>query len=176
MRKTVLYIAMSLDGFIADEQGGVGWLSGHGEDISDPGGYEAFIKTIGTVVMGRATFDQIVTELSPDAWPYEGLESYVISSREAPPCAPVHFTRESPVELVERLRVKEGRDIWICGGARVAQSLLAAGLIDSLRIFVIPTLLGGGVRLFGPLGEECPLRLVGTREQDGIVELSYVSR
>lgn len=72
MGKIVLYLAMSVDGYIADEQGGVGWLGGDGSEPDAPGSYPAFYETVDTIVMGWTTYRQIVTELSPDSWPYEG--------------------------------------------------------------------------------------------------------
>ena len=73
MRRTVLYMAVSLDGFIADENGGIDWLNKYdGGEM-----YEEFLRTVDTVVMGRRTYNQIINELSPDKWVYEGLKSYV---------------------------------------------------------------------------------------------------
>ena len=70
MRKVTLFIAMSLDGYIADSKGKVDWLEGQDENVESPDIYGEFIKDIDTVIMGRNTYDQIVTELSPDDWVY----------------------------------------------------------------------------------------------------------
>ena len=157
MRKTVLYIALSLDGFIADSAGGVGWLHGHDPALEE-GSYGEFAATVDTVIMGRRTYDQVRGEHRPaDAAP-EG----------------VTFTDEAPDKLLRRLRALPGRDIWICGGAETAMQLLRAGEIDVLRLSLIPTLLGGGRRLFGPLGREQRLRFLGCRAINGIAELTYV--
>ena len=82
MRKVILYIAMSLDGYIADKNGGVDWLSGQGAEGAEEGTYSEFIKGIDTVVMGWNTYVQVKTELSPEIWPYEELTSYVITHRK----------------------------------------------------------------------------------------------
>ena len=74
------------------------------------------------------------------------------------------------------LKTRPGRDIWLCGGAALAQALAAAGLIDRYEITVIPTLLGGGVPLFGALEQEQKLRLLGTGTFNGMAELIYVPR
>ena len=73
MRKVVLYIAMSLDGYIADSTGKVDWLNGHGSEEENVDTYSAFIRDVDTVIMGWNTYDQVTTELSPDEWVYKGL-------------------------------------------------------------------------------------------------------
>ena len=80
MRKVILYIAVSLDGFIADRQGGVDWLerASNGEEDS---GYDEFIQKVDTVLMGYKTYHQVTTQLSPDQWPYQGLTTYVLTHR-----------------------------------------------------------------------------------------------
>lgn len=77
MRETVLYIGMSLDGYIADCDGGVGWMGGQDPTDESAGSYPEFLHTVDTVMMGRNTYHQIVTELSPEEWVYAGLRSYV---------------------------------------------------------------------------------------------------
>ena len=155
MGKTVLYLAMSVDGYIADEQGDVNWLGGDGSQPDAPGSYPAFYDTVDTVVMGWTTYHQIVTELSPDSWPYQGRPCYVVTHRQEPD--------------------REG-NIWICGGASVAGQLLKEGRIDRLWLSVIPTVLGKGVRLFPDMEQEFPLKLVGTEQYNGIVDLVYEKR
>lgn len=78
-RKVILYIAQSLDGYIARENGMVDWLSGEGKEENVDFGYEDFLSGIDTVIMGRRTYEQIINDLSPDKWPYEGKKSYVFT-------------------------------------------------------------------------------------------------
>ena len=85
MRKTILYIAMSLDGYIADKNGSVDWLTGQGTDEENVDTYSEFVKDIDTVVMGWNTYAQVITELSPGKWPYENLTSYIITHRNEKP-------------------------------------------------------------------------------------------
>ena len=80
MKKVVLYIAMSLDGYICDEEGQVDWLSGHGDDDSE-GSYENFIQNVDTVIMGRTTYQQVTSVLSPDTWPYDGIAELIYERR-----------------------------------------------------------------------------------------------
>lgn len=173
MRKVTLFIAMSLDGYIADKDGGVDWLNGQEEDGENMDTYSEFIKTIDTIIMGWNTYHQVITELSPEEWVYPEQISYVITHREIPSTERIRFTSESPCDLVKRLREEEGNGIWICGGASIVRQLMETDLIDTLHISVIPTLLGDGVRLFGPLEKEQKLRLVKTQSYNGITDLVY---
>ena len=85
MGKLVLYLAVSVDGYLADEQGGVGWLGGDGSEPENFGSYPAFYETVEVILMGWSTYHQIVTALSPDSWPYEGRPCYVVTHRRASP-------------------------------------------------------------------------------------------
>ena len=177
MRNVILFIAMSLDGYIADRNGGVDWLAGQDEHAETADFYAAFQPGIDTVVMGWNTYHQIVTELSPDEWVYAGLTSYVVTHREgAAPADGIVFTAQNPCDLVRELKQGAGKDIWICGGADIVQQLVEADLIDEYDISVIPTLLGGGIRLFGQGAEETKLRLIRTQVSNGMVELVYARR
>ena len=148
MRKISLFIAMSLDGYIADSTGGVDWLKGQGSDDENIDSYSEFIKNIDTILMGWNTYHQIVTELSPNEWIYGDFTTYVISHNEHDSSEKVRFTDTSPVDLAERLKKENGKEIWICGGANLIGQLVNADLIDCYYITVVPTLLGSGIRLF----------------------------
>lgn len=175
MRRVTLFIAMSLDGFIADTKGGVDWLAGQDDGVEEDS-YAQFIRDIDTVVMGGRTYRQISKELSPESWPYRDLTSYVVTRRRQADREGIVFTAEHPCDLVRRLRLMDGRGIWICGGAQVAQQLAEKDLIDRYHLSVIPTLLGNGIPLFGALPCERKLRLAGTRTYNGITDLIYERR
>lgn len=176
MRSVILYIAMSLDGYIADREGGVDWLAGQEPGQDMPDSYNTLLERIDTVLLGWNTYHQLTTQLSPGQWPYEGLDCYVFTHRSLPPGDGITFTDADPCALVRELKTRPGRDIWLCGGAALAQALAAAGLIDRYEITVIPTLLGSGVPLFGALEQEQKLRLLGTGTFNGMAELIYVLR
>ena len=175
MRKAILYIAMSLDGYIADQNGGVSWLVGDGSDSGHPGSYPDFIQTVDTVVLGYRTYHQIVSELSPENWVYHGLKSYVLTHRKLASTEEISFTDQSPADLVSKLKNDSGSGIWICGGADVVNQLLESRLIDEFFISVIPTVLGGGVRLF-TAERPMDLSLLSVLHYNGIVELRYCLR
>lgn len=176
MRKIVLFIAMSLDGYIADTDGGVGWLSGQTPDADDMVSYDKFIKDIDIVIMGAKTYHQIATELSPDDWIYHGLTSYIITHHPTQSTDEIKFTDEDPSQLVNRLKAEKGKDIWICGGAAIVGQLIKDDLIDKYYISVIPTILGGGIRLFDAAEKEMKLKLIETQSYNGITDLVYERR
>lgn len=176
MRKTILYIAMSLDGYIADINGKVNWLTGENIDNSSMDNYLKFINGIDTVVMGRTTYNQIVTELSPDNWVYSGMKSYVITSSPFKSSEEIISTSQNVCELVKDLKQKNGKDIWICGGANITNQLINNNLIDIYHISIIPTILGNGIKLFGLFDSEIELKLLSTNSYNGIVELVYKNR
>ena len=157
MAKVNLFIAMSLDGYIADSKGSVGWLTGQGEDEDNIDTYSEFVKDIDTVIMGWNTYHQIITELSPDEWVYDDFTTYVVTHDPKPSSDKIYFTDECPVELVKKLREGSGKGIWICGGANLIQQLVKADVIDGYYITVIPTILGAGIRLFEKADHEIKL-------------------
>ena len=114
---------MSLDGYIADANGGVDWLEGQNPEEGDGNSYDNFIREIDTVVMGWNTYRQIATELSPQQWVYEGLTSYVLTHRKIEKMDGIIFTDESPCGLIQRLRRKPGKDIWICEGSKYGRAV-----------------------------------------------------
>lgn len=176
MRKVVLYIAASLDGFIADKLNGVSWLCGDGSDKDNFGTYNDFLKSIDTVIMGYTTYNQIVTDLSPEKWVYEDLKSYVITHRNLESNEKITFTNQSVEDLVKHLKSTKGKDIWICGGATIVNQLIKENMIDEYRISIIPTLLGGGVKLFSEFDNEIKLKHISTVSYNGINELVYCRR
>lgn len=176
MRKVVLFIAMSLDGYIADDCGGVSWLKGQGNEEENIDVYSEFVKDIDTVLMGWNTYHQITTEFSPREWVYSDFVTYVLAHKKCSASGSIQFTGEDPASLLKTLKMKEGRDIWICGGANLAQQLISADLIDKYYISVIPTLLGKGIRLFGSIEKELKLKLCSVQTYNGITDLVYVRR
>lgn len=176
MRETVLFIAMSLDGFIADCNGGVGWLHGQGSDSENVDVYSEFVKGIDIVLMGWNTYDQVTTELSPAEWIYSDFTTYVFTHREMDSTEQIHFVNENPATLLERLKSKDGKNIWICGGANIVRQLMKDDLLDQFYISVIPIILGSGIRLFDNTEKEIKLKLLKTQTYNGITDLIYIRR
>ncbi len=176
MRKVVLFIAMSLDGYVADKSGGVAWLGGDGSDETNFGTYAEFIDTVDTVILGRKTYTQIVTELSPDNWVYTGMKSYVMTREEHESSEEISFVNGDVCDLITEIKEQEGKNIWICGGAAIANALHKKGLIDTYHVSVIPSILGEGTRLFDKCESETKLKLIKTVSYNGIVDVIYEKR
>ncbi len=160
-QRVVYFAAVSLDGFIADAAGGVDWLTGLGGD----GSYERFFERVGSLVLGRATFDQVLGW----GWPYGDKPAAVLTSRPLPEDAPPSSFAargDDLAGLVARLRETEG-DVWIVGGGQTANAFLQAGLLDEVELGVMPILLGSGIPLFPPGGVPYALELVGVDGQAG---------
>jgi dihydrofolate reductase len=174
LRKVVLYISLSLDGYIADVGGDVGWLGGQDPDYTGDYGYEAFICTADTVLMGARTYRQVTEELSPDCWPYQGLETYILTHRPEPDTPERRFVDGSPTELLRRLRQEEGGNIWICGGADLIRQCM--GEIDEFHLSIMPILLGNGTPLFPEGGPPLTLRLTDLRQENGVIDCVYQRR
>lgn len=176
MKKISLFIAMSLDGYIADSKGSVEWLTGQGNDEDNIDSYSEFVKDIDTVVMGWNTYHQIVTELSPEDWVYDDFTTYVVTHKQKKSSDKIHFVNKNPVELIKELRKENGNGIRICGGANLIQQLVRADIIDCYYITVIPTILGSGIRLFEKADHEIKLRLLKTQSYNGMMDLIYAKR
>ena len=139
MSKVVLYIAASLDGYIAGKNDDLSWLDpyqGRGEDY----GYSDFIKTIGTAIMGSRTYER---SLKHPEQMIHGLKTYVLSERLFPllPDGNVKFYSGNLEALVTKVMKENKKDVWIVGGGQVVSSFLHAGLVDDVIHFVVPVLL-----------------------------------
>jgi dihydrofolate reductase len=173
MRKVELFIAMSLDGYVARVDGDVSWLGGQDPDNQSMGSYDEFIKNIDTIVMGYTTYHQIVTELSADEWVYAGMKSYVLTHRNIENRDDITFVNQDVKSLIDELKKQEGKNIWICGGPDVVNQLIKDELIDRYTVTVIPTILGRGIRLFYEENNEIKLKLIKTETNNGMVDLVY---
>ncbi len=177
MRKTTLFIATSLDGYIADSNKSVGWIAGQNESEDMPDTYSGFIQDIDTVIMGRNTYRQIVTELSPEEWPYANMQTYVMTHQTGYADAPnIQFLNADLCAFIEGLKQKDGKGIWICGGTDIVNQLIKKDLIDVFHITVTPIILGGGTRLFNEPTNPIKLKLVQTQHYNGFVEMIYEHR
>lgn len=176
VKKVSLFIAMSLDGYIADSKGGVSWLTGQGDDSENIDSYSEFVKDIDTILMGRNTYHQLITELSPDVWVYDDFITYVITHEENVSSDKIIFANENPGDLIKKLKEQGGKGIWVCGGADIVQQLVNENLIDIYYITVIPTILGSGIRLFENGKNEIKLKLLHTQNYNGMIDLIYTRR
>jgi len=185
MGATQYYLAQSLDGYIAESDGGLDWLMGfEGEsevetEVEGPmatdGSYERFFEGVGALAMGSATYEFVLAHQRA-GWPYEGTPSWVFTSRElpVPEGADVRFA-SGPVRPVhEEMAAAAGeRNIWMMGGGDLAMQFADENLLDELHLTMVPVVLGEGIPTF-PRRLRRRLRLTGTRPfGNGMVELRY---
>jgi dihydrofolate reductase len=171
--RTSVFVGASVDGFIARSNGELDWLPVGG---GEPHGYDEFIATVDTIVIGRKTFE---TVLGFDGWPYGdkrvvvlGSESIDLSAAVARGAA-VEQMGGPPAAIVASLAARGARHLYVDGGVTI-QRFLQAGLIDRLVITRVPVLIGNGIPLFGSLPEDVHLRHVATRSfPSGLVQSEY---
>lgn len=169
-----VFIATSLDGFIARQDGDIGWLLQR-DDPAEDHGYLAFIADKDMIVMGRGSYE---TVLAFDTWPYD-LPVLVLSEqlRDAPvPEAlqgKVRFSSQAPSEVMAELALQGVRRVYLDGG-KLVQSFLRDGLIADMVITTVPVLIGAGRPLFGTLSQDIDLTLVSSRSfPSGLVQSTY---
>jgi dihydrofolate reductase len=147
MNKIILYIAISLDGFIADINGGVDWLPHPKDDTElEAVGYKDLMERIDTILMGSRSYKQI---LSFGDWGWPDKQTYVFTSGQLETDKPyISITDDIPVEFMVKFKDrKPDKDIWLLGGAQLAQSFAQEDLIDEVILTIIPQTLGEGIPL-----------------------------
>jgi dihydrofolate reductase len=174
--RATVYIATSLDGYIARPDGNLDWLLGATPVPGEDYGYQAFMDTVDVIVMGRATYEKV---LSFGGWPYGGKQVVVLASRPVaigPERArDVEWLRGEPETVLRALADRGLQHAYVDGGVTV-QRFLAAGLVQRLIVTRVPVLIGAGVPLFGSLPRDVPLRHVGTRSwPNGFVQSEYAT-
>lgn len=172
-RKVILYVAVSLDGYIADRHGSVAFLEGKDPSYDRDYGYQEFLSGVDTVLMGRKTYQQIMDELSPDDWPYPDLKSYIFTRHEIDDRRGIAFVQKKPTKFVAELKEKPGRNIWVCGGSDIANQLISAGLIDEYHLHIMPVILGGGIPLFNRPYPDLHLCIEAIHEVNGVIDVTY---
>lgn len=167
-RDVVYSVAASLDGYIADPDGGYGWIPE--EPAID---WEAFVARFDTVVMGRRTWEVVSRDGGGSFLPE--MDLVVFSRTLEPEDHPrARITGDDPATVVDGLRRRPGRDIWLMGGGVLFRSLLDAGLVDRVEVAIVPVLLGRGIPLLPEREDEVRLRLRGQRSYpSGMVLLEY---
>ena len=173
-RKVILFIAATLDGYIATQDEDLSFLSIvnlEGEDY----GYEEFIRNVDTVIMGRKTYDWIMKEVKE--YPHPDKDSYIITRTPRPDMNRIKFYSGNLKDLIKHLKLDDnGKNIFIDGGAELIDVLLKENLIDEFIISIIPIILGDGIRLFKDGRPELHLTLMHSKcYATGLVQLHYKS-
>lgn len=167
MKRVKLFIATSLDGYIARSNGDIDWLY-----TDQDYGYTNFLKNIDTVLMGGKTYRQV---LDFGDWPYATKKSYVFThDLQSESTEDITFIHHDIAGCVRRLKEEKGKDIWLVGGAAINTILLEAGLIDELWLFKMPVLLGSGIPLFHQSEQENWFQIKDVEEfESGLLKMVY---
>lgn len=172
-RKIILNLAMSIDGYIADEDGGFDWIVGDGDsslNTNNKWDFNKFLENIDVVVMGKKCYD---SNFHND---YKNKKVYVATSKELEDYDNIHFINGDIVKVIEEERQKEGKDIYLFGGGIVIDNFIKADVIDEYIIGVIPTILGKGIPLFPGNNPKIDLHLEEYFVEDGIMIMRYSKR
>ena len=168
-RNLILFIAVSLDGYIATKEDSLDWLfsvEGEGDN-----GYSDFYETVDTVIMGKKTYDWVMDNI--DEFPYQNKACYVFTRSDVKDTEHVQFVRDDVVHFTDQLKEQEGRNIWIVGGGELLSSFMEEQLIDEMILTIAPVIIGGGIPLFKEGQYQTDFTLKGTRKFNQFVELHY---
>ncbi len=168
MRKLILYIAASTDGYIAGPKGEIDWLF-----TDQDYGYNKFISSVETVLVGRKTFDDAVKMGMKD--PFPGKVAYVFtrSPDKYPPKENLVFVNENPAELWKWLRNREDGSAWLVGGSEIIEPLLEENLIDEYIISIHPIILGDGIPMFNKIKDRIQLTTKNVNTFDsGLIQIN----
>lgn len=173
MRKVSLFIATSLDGYIAKPNDDLSFLKiveKEGEDY----GYSEFTENIDTLIIGRKTYDYVLKELGPSHYDNGKRDVYVITRTEKPNVGRTTFYTGNLTDLVKQLQSENGKNIYCDGGSEIINELLKNDLVDEFIISIVPVLLGNGTRLFKDGRPELELQFVSAKTYDtGLTQLYY---
>lgn len=169
-RNLVLFIASSLDGYIATKDESLEWLfkvEGEGDN-----GFSEFYETVDTILMGKRTYDWVMKQ-ETEKFPYKNKECYVFTRSPYKETEYVKFVNDDINNFVNKLKNKDGKNIWVVGGGELLNSFIQEDLVDEFIITIAPTLIGNGIPLFKEGNQELELSLKGTKRFNQFIELHY---
>ena len=170
--KIILNLAISLDGYIADENGGYDWIVGDGNstlNTENKWDYNKFLDAIDVVVMGRNCYDQNMHKN------FQGKEVYIASSKKIDDYENYHFISNNICESIIKLK-NDGKRIFLFGGGGLVDNFIKNDIIDEYVIGIIPTILGKGIKLFFENNPKIDLTLDYYSVEDGVIIMKYLKR
>jgi dihydrofolate reductase len=174
MSKTTLYIATTLDGKIARKDGSLDWLFALANPNQIDHGYADFLKRIGTTIMGKNTYNEILG--FGVEWPYRGMDSYIATTnKELQATMPETYIISSNIsDHINKLKGQSQKDIWLIGGGQLITYFLNNDLLDRMILSLIPTIIGEGISLFPDNPKEIIWELSNVEKfETGVVNLTY---
>lgn len=173
MRKIILNLAMSLDGYISDNDGGYDWIVGDGDkslDTENKWDFDKFLDSVDTVVMGKKCYDQ---NMHND---FKDKKVYVATSNKIESYDNIQFINKDIVKVIKEEKQKEGKNIWLFWGGILVDNFIKEDIIDEYIIGIIPTILGKGRPLFLNNNPKIDLHLEEIFSEEGVVILKYIKR
>ncbi len=173
----ILYVAASLDGFIARENGSVEWLDEMENPDKSDFGYKEFIREIDTVIMGRKTYDLVLGFDTP--WPYKGIRNFVVSRKKNLDLSTpeTELVNDFSPATIEYIKKGSKKNIWLIGGGELVTQGLRLGVIDRIILCIIPRVLGSGIPLFPDNPPDTVLELLDSVSyRGGAVMLTYAPK
>ena len=171
MGKVILYLAMSLDGYIADRQGNYDFL--HGYDDPESYDFQGFLNRLGTIIMGRKSYDLVKQQSS--TWEYDNFQTYVYSKTLNQHTNNITFTTKKPSELIKEINVQSDKDIWLFGGSEIIDLFVKDRAIDEYWIYYVAEVLGSGIPLFKtPILHELDVKSI--QQFGNIVEMKLIPK
>lgn len=172
--KISVFIATSIDGYIAKKNNDIAWLTNFNSPTAESEdkdcGFSKFFSSVDALIMGRGTYD-VVSKF--DTWPYQGKRVIVLSSTLTSVCTEAELFKGDVIHLVEKLHADGVKHIYVDGGAKISQ-FLNANLIDQLIISFIPVILGSGIPLFSKMNDDKWCRLISSYAySNGLVQMHY---
>lgn len=174
MANVILYIATSLEGYIARPDGNLEWLTSVPNPESGDYGYQALMDRVGTIIMGRKTYDAVLDLLTE--WPYRGFDTYVVSRNDAYSIttSDSYLLTGNLETFVKGLKTSAEKDIWLVGGAELIKVFLNRGYLDEMIITIVPKLIGDGIPLFSGIVPDDKWKLAHVESfNTGLVNLTY---
>lgn len=172
MGKIKVYIAASLDGYIARPDGDLDWLTEFPNPTKEDYGYNEMLTSVDTVIMGGRTYHEL--SCMDILWPYKDKKTFVVSHKAIDTKENIEFITDNIIERISDLKNRSSQDIWLAGGGELITMCINAGLVDEMPICYIPVILGSGIPLFPSNPKESNWEL---RENiayaSGIIKLSY---
>lgn len=172
-KKVILYMNVSLDGFIADRDGKISWKGGESEFYQGDYGKSGFLSVVDTIIMGRDTYNRLIKKYGTERWPYKDKVTYVITHRPLEDTEYFKFVDSRLSSLINELKDKPGEAIWIFGGADIANQAVRDNLIDEYHLVIHPIILGSGKKLFDDHNKTIKLHLVRNGNKNGVMDCLY---
>lgn len=169
------YFGMSLNGCIADKAGNLAWLEKYGQEGEDYG-FQQFIESVDTLLMGKGTYQHIIDHINPNDWPFDGKRVYVISNSLNKVHEKASLLAGDPVTILEEVKKHGAKHIYVDGGKLVSQ-FINANLIDNLTISIVPEIIPDGIMLFNNIQVPASYELQSAKPyESGLTQLIYKKR